>query len=613
MRRFVLFLLTIMLLAACQQAHSPDENYILSRAYFEDKTNSLTLAQVKESSFTPFHDILSGGYKSGTYWLRIRLKAVDQPVAMKIRPIYNEEIELYDSASSKKMPLVGSNYPWSSNQLEGMSFNFVLSPDTHDRDVYLRIKSARTYVVYVEAISLGSYQRIDKREQLFAAAYTTFTLILAVGLLLTWLINRELVLGLFAIQQILAFFHAFFHVGFGAIFLDRYVDPRSVNYAWCLVVIVYPLVAFIANKLLLSEYGLKRSFKKICNALIALSACVIVLFLTGSPSALMFNANLVLLVMAFFGITVWFGLDPRKASSKAVALPLAALRFYYSFNLMVWVATLIPMLGLASFGEIPLYTLYVYNILSGLLFFLILQYRAKALHKLETQRSSLLEFEAKQERMQREEQSMLMAMLSHEIKTPLSVIKLIMDEKVSGSELEGHANRAVSNINSIVSRCLQLGKLDARAIQVNPTNFNAKEFLEALLDDCQNASRVQFNVPESLYIYADPEILRVVLSNLIENALKYGNKERPVEVLIEESFQTGLRGICIDVCNIIGPLGMPDADKVFKKYYRNTQATKVTGSGLGLFLVQELMNVMGGKVTYKFENEKVLFSVWIKV
>ena len=600
-----------MLLSGCQQALSTDENYILSRSYYEDKTNALTLGRVQEEPFTPFQDILSGGYKASTFWVKIRLKPSDQPLVMKIRPVYNEEIQIYDPASPELKNLVGSNFPHSANQFDGISFNYLLPPHTTDRDIYLRIKSSRTYVVYVEAMSLISYQRIDRREQLFAAAYTTFTLILAVGLLLTWLINRELVLGLFAIQQILAFLHAFFHVGFAAILLDSYINPRSLNYAWCLVVIAYPLVAFIANKLLLDEYGLKHSYKKTANFFITMSVFVIFLFLMGRQDALMLNANLVLLAMAFFAITAWLGLDSRLASFKSFALPLGALRFYYSFNLIIWIATVIPMLGLVSFGEIPLYTLFVYNILSGLVFFLLLQYRARVLHKFETKRSSLLEFEAKQEREQREEQSMLMAMLSHEIKTPLSVLKLIMDEKVAGSDLEGHANRAVNNINFIVNRCLQLGKLDARAIQVNLTHFNVEAFFEGLLDDCQNASRVRVKVLGSLFIHADHEILRVVFSNLIENALKYGDQKQSVEVLVEDSFEAGSHGVLFGVSNHIGLLGVPDPSQVFKKYYRNPQATKVSGSGLGLFLVHELVGVMGGKVKFHSENDKVLFSVWI--
>ena len=611
MRRLVLFFLITILLVMGQRAVARDDNYILSRGFFEDKTNALTIDQIEHETFTPYKDLLSGGYKASTFWLKIRLKATDQPIAVKIRPLYNEEIEIFDPALPQARPPVGANYPWSNNQLEGLSYDFVLPPYTSERDVYLRIKSARTYVVYVEAMSLDDYQHIDRREQIFAGAYTTFALILAVGLLLTWLINREFVLGLFTLQQGLAFLHAFFNVGFAAILFDGIFSGRSMNYVWCLISTVYPLVAFLANRQLLSEYGLKKSYKRLYDMAIALSVIIILLFLSGQRVALMLNASLVLGVMLLFCFSALFGLNVQKATFKSVALPVVILRLYYCFNLVIWIATVIPMLGLGSSGEIALYTLYVYNILSGLIFFFILEYRARALHKLEIERSNLLELEAVQERRQREEQGMLMAMLSHEIKTPLSVLKLVMDEKVAGSDLEGHANRALSNINAIVNRCLQLGKLDAKAIRLNRTDFDGREFLATLLDDPSARSRVRIHMPEALSFHADSDILRIVLSNLIENALKYAPADSPIDIDIGKAQTHEVAGICISVRNSIGPMGAPDAVQVFKKYYRNTQATKMTGSGLGLFLVHELVGVMGGEITYTSDNEEVLFKVWI--
>lgn len=611
MRRLVLFFLTTIFLVMGQQATARDDDYILSRGYFEEKTNALTIDQIENEAFTPYKDLLSAGYKASTFWLKIRLKATDQPIVIKIRPLYNEEIEIFDPTLPEVRPLVGANYPWSNNQLDGLSYDFVLPPYTSERDVYLRIKSARTYMVYVEAISLDNYQHIDRREQIFAGAYTTFALILAVGLLLTWLINREFVLGLFTLQQGLAFLHAFFHVGFAAIMFEGIFSGRSMNYVWCLLSTIYPLVAFLANRQLLSEYGLKKSYKRLYDLAIALSAIIIMLFLSGERVALMLNASLVFGAMLLFWFSALFGLSAQKATFKSVALPIVILRFYYSFNLLIWTITLIPMLGLGSSGEIALYTLYVYNILSGLIFFFILEYRARALHKLEIERSNLLELEARQERLQREEQGMLMAMLSHEIKTPLSVLKLVMDEKVAGSDLEGHANRAVSNINAIVNRCLQLGKLDAKAIRLNRTDFDGREFLATLLDDPPARSRVRIRMPEALRFHADSDILRIVLSNLIENALKYAPANSPIDIEIGTAKKHETAGISIRVRNRIGSMGAPDAGQVFKKYYRNTQATKMTGSGLGLFLVHELVAVMGGEITYTSDNEEVLFNLWI--
>jgi signal transduction histidine kinase len=77
------------------------------------------------------------------------------------------------------------------------------------------------------------------------------------------------------------------------------------------------------------------------------------------------------------------------------------------------------------------------------------------------------------------------------------------------------------------------------------------------------------------------------------------------------AYKDAIQGVQITVRNTVGPLGVPDADQVFKKYYRNTQATKIAGSGLGLFLVHELVGVMGGEATYTTDKQQVMFRIWI--
>ena len=611
MRHIWLLLLSVFLIVGGQGANARDNNLILSQSYFEDKTNALTFAQIQKESFTPYQDVLSGGYKSSTYWIKLRLPATDVQTVIKIRPPYNEEIEIFDQASPVLRPLIGAKFPWHANAVEGLNYNFLLPAYANERDVYLRIKSGRAYIVFIEAMSLPDFQRTDRRDQWIAVAYTVFTFILAAGLFVVWLINRELVLGVFTIQQFLAFLHAFFHAGLGAMWLGSYFRATTINYVWCLVVVIYPLVAFIANKLLLAEYGLKNTYKKTCNVFIGLSLVAIAIFLASQPLALRINATLVLMAMSFFAVAAWCGLDINRATFKSVALPVATLRAYYTFNLLIWTATVVPLLGLSSFGEVPLYTIMIYNILSGVVFFFVLHYRARALHKFETERSTLLEFEAQQERKQREEQGMLMAMLSHEIKTPLSILKLVVDEKVVGSDLEGHANRAMSNINAIVNRCVQLDKLDTNKINLNITRFECREFIHILLQDYVDKDRVQIHAPESVMVHADREVLRVVVNNLLENALKYGAKEMPVHIDLVPARKSDLEGVAMTVRNTAGPLGVPDPAYVFKKYYRNIQATKITGSGLGLFLVHELMGVMGGEATYTAEPQEVAFSIWI--
>ena len=614
MKRWLPLIIAIILLAFGQRVAYAEagNDYILSQSYYSDKTNSLTYVEVQSMAFTPYQGLLTGGFSQGAYWIKLGVSAHPQNLVLKIRPSYTNEIQFYDPTASGKPRVTGSIYPMVSDDIEANSYNFVLPPSALDRDVYLRIKSVSSYLVYVEAMSMSAFERSERTDNFIYMGYVMLTLILAIWLLITWLMNRERVIGVFTVQQFLAFTHTFIKVGFARTYLDLYVSAELINAISNMVVVFYPLVALTANFLLFQEYGLKKSFRYGFFALMVWSLGINAMFMSGAEVlALTWNVKFVLLMMAGFAMCSLWGTDPSKALESSNAVQLKVLRFFYCINFIVWLIALLPLLGIISTGTVALHSLFVYNMMSSIVFFILLSYRARWLLKHEVARTSTLQAEASQERQRREEQGMLMAMLSHEIKTPLSVLKLVMDEKVAGSDLEGHANRAVSNINFIVNRCLQLGKLDAKAIQLNPTSFSAKDFVSALLQDIQGASRVQTDIPDSLVLSADREILRLVLNNLIENALKYSDPVQAVQLNMLTHSQKMGRCVVIEIRNKVGVLGVPDPDQVFKKYYRNTQATKVTGSGLGLFLVHELVAVMGGEVTYTNQNDEVIFSVWI--
>jgi len=610
MRRWIVGFLALLMLVFGQQVFARDDGYILSRGYYLDKTNALTVDQVGHEKFTPYQNILTGGFSTGTYWVKLRIRDSKQALVLKVNPPHLEEIQLFDPIDHQSRPLVGAMQPLSITDVEALSYNFLLAPSVTDRDIYLRVKSVRSYLLYSEAMTMADYQRADRQEQLLYGAYSLFALMLAVWLFITWLIHRETILGVFTLQQCIAFLFTVVHAGLGKVVLDGYLKPMVLNELFSITAIAYQLIAYVANKMLLEEYGLKRFYSALFNLLIVSSVVVFGLYAFGSPIALKLANVFIISGMILFCVTGFFGLDLSKASFKASALSVNLLRFFYTFNLIVWLLTVLPFLGVLPLGNVALHLRFVYGMLSGLVFFILLQYRAKTLLKLETEKSSALKVEAEHERKQREEQGMLMAMLSHEIKTPLSVLKLVVDEKVAGSDLEGHANRAVHNIDFIVERCLQLGKLDADSMRLECTTLNFCRFVTDILEPLKAASRVRVQCAPDLLVTSDPDLLRVIFSNLFENALKYAPADSPITVVAGSAERDGVVGIEVVLTNEVGMMGAPDPAQMFKKYYRNPSATKVSGSGLGLFLVHELVGVLGGTVTYQPEEKRLRFSVW---
>jgi signal transduction histidine kinase len=379
-----------------------------------------------------------------------------------------------------------------------------------------------------------------------------------------------------------------------------------------MVVVFYPFFAILANRLLLQEYGLKRSYRLIFNFLLLFSVGVMTLhFTTDTSLTFSLNTILVFCIITFFLVAALFGIDLNQSKFQADALPINTLRIFYIFNIALWMLAILPLKGLLPTGELALHSLHIYNMVSGLVFFLLLQYRARTLLKLESNRAFMLKAEADHERKQREEQSMLMTMLSHEIKTPISVLKLVVDEKIAGSDLEGHANRAVNNIDFIIERCLQLGRIDARATLLQASELHVDTFLATLMLEHKAEDRFLLKCAPGLIAHTDADILRVIVSNLLENAFKYSPAGSKIHIKAEQQEHNNQSGVQILVINDTGPMGAPDSSQVFKKYYTNASATKISGSGLGLYIVDELVKVLGASITYQSQPQHVIFKLWI--
>jgi signal transduction histidine kinase len=69
----------------------------------------------------------------------------------------------------------------------------------------------------------------------------------------------------------------------------------------------------------------------------------------------------------------------------------------------------------------------------------------------------------------------------------------------------------------------------------------------------------------------------------------------------------------LTIANQIGPNEFPDANRLFEKYYRAESAGKKTGSGLGLYLVKNLTQLLGGEVYYLPQQNGVIFTLMLPI
>jgi two-component system, OmpR family, phosphate regulon sensor histidine kinase PhoR len=203
--------------------------------------------------------------------------------------------------------------------------------------------------------------------------------------------------------------------------------------------------------------------------------------------------------------------------------------------------------------------------------------------------------------------------VSHELRTPLSLVKSAVETLIDGAKddpktlirfldiIERNANRLALLIDDL----LLLSTLDSGRLQLELQAVGLFGSVKDISDDLaanahKRGARIVNAIDEKLFAKADPNRLRQVLSNLIDNAIKYGKEEGVVEISASIN-DTGLIEVRI---KDDGP-GIPveAQPRIFERFFRVDKARSRDqgGTGLGLAIVKHVIQAHGGDV--KVESE----------
>ncbi len=221
----------------------------------------------------------------------------------------------------------------------------------------------------------------------------------------------------------------------------------------------------------------------------------------------------------------------------------------------------------------------------------------QVLGKLETANRQL-EKDVWQEKQLLEERKELVDRLSHEMKTPLGIIRAyaegIQDETDEGKR-QKYSEIILSEterMNDLIITLLDLSALENGAVSLEPERFDFVEFLETaagrlLLDVGEIDFELQYELPEhKVYVYTDRLRMEQVLNNLILNAKKNVSPKGILKLSLVE------RGneLYFSIYNQGIPIENDKLPKVWEKFYRDKNA-KYSGSGLGLAIVAQILSM----------------------
>lgn len=211
----------------------------------------------------------------------------------------------------------------------------------------------------------------------------------------------------------------------------------------------------------------------------------------------------------------------------------------------------------------------------------------------------------------RDDQDRFMSMLSHELKTPMSVIRMTLGIEGIPAAIKERVVRSVSDMNAILERCLQSDRLRHGRVNPLPVSCRIEEILDQLLVASAAPQRLAVHAGNLPACTTDSQLVGIILGNLFDNAIKYGARDGKVTVVATSAQHKGKPGIRIEVTNAAGAAGMPDAKKVFRKFYRAAGARGKSGSGLGLYIAAGLAAKIGGRLRYQPGADEVKFELWI--
>ncbi len=215
-----------------------------------------------------------------------------------------------------------------------------------------------------------------------------------------------------------------------------------------------------------------------------------------------------------------------------------------------------------------------------------------------------------------EQQDSFLNAVTHELKTPITSIRLYLEtlEKRRVEDQQRHVFYRLmledtDRLLGTVEQVLKAGEVRHRDARDNWQDINFTELVRESVELvrlrhnlAQQAVRFGSEPPGQITVLGNAEELRTVVANLLENAVKYSGPEREVVVDIVtpdiDNMQLRVRD------NGIGfPRG--ESKRIFKRFYRvYSRATdRVKGTGLGLFIVREIVKRHGGDVTAESEGE----------
>lgn len=594
---------------------------------FRDSTASIPLAEITQKQFyksTKDHFLFP--YSDDIFWVRFNVKNTDS-LQKEFTLVWSnplvEQLDFYISDNANMQAALHKQQKIITSERDRKfidqdpKFIFELKPN-HTKNIYIKLTCKRGHYAQLRLHTKDSYTKFrmdDFSGQGFLNGLMFFRLFLV--LVLSFFVLNDLSFRLFSLYTVIRTFNYWGYVNIaGPLFtnnpdLAKKIDFLCYNSA-SLGVGVFIIVAFILHKLPKFHLYLVCLFFAFNVFFIA-----IIFFdyqwywLKAGVYTLVFSAAYYIFLNVYFII--------KKISFAKYYSILFILGLLSSFLLN---ARLLGWIELQ-----PIYMLSYYFFLAEFFFFIFFLgriFRNTEIIKILTEQQ--LKFNIEQNSKLKELDNLkttFFTNISHELRTPLTLITgpfQQLAEKYPSDKLIPLIQRNTDRLLTLINQLLDISKLEAGQMKPEISKQNITEYLRTLTSSFTSLAESREIKFEGVFSkiethgYIDKDKTEKIVTNLLSNAFKFTPKDGKVRITAQ--FDESKKTMTIEVSDTGIGIESEKLSKIFDRFFQvdDAQNRKYEGTGIGLALVKELVEVLKGKISVRSQqNIGTTFTVNIPI
>lgn len=610
----LLVLIAAVLGGTASGASGASRDRVTERGVLTDSAGTWTFDDVVDRPFAPYQTPYSQGNSRTPLWFRLVVPpqpAAETSLVLLVQPPVLREVTVYTSERRGGWARheLGSRYAFADRKRPDLNLTIDLETSTDEPTViFLRVDS-HTSTVHAEVITPDAARALDTHLHVVAGIYLGLALVFATLSAVLWWSTRDPVWGAASLFDLSTMVHTSVALGF----LPKYLLPVAVDtmpWVFTLSATTHLATCCVVFALLVRALEAPRWAMLGYLVILPVYAVWLLMIAFGRLGETLVQVNLAILPVNLWGIVAMLTIrTPDRLLAWTYRIFASALIAY----IFVW---LLPLLRPGVANPLSLYPTLPSNLVTMLMVSLILARRTLLVvqerHRLKSEARDA-EQRLKLEQAHHAETEGMLGMIMHEMKNPLASIRLASELLSSGrmhdaAEQEKrfrNIQEAVDGIDSVLNRCLDVDRLEQGALVNERMPEDIAELLLRWLRDHRQRERIHMAHPKTLQGHVDAKLLLLMLGNLVDNALKYSPKDQGVTLRVHRQGED----LQIEVRNRVGRAGWPDPARLFQKYYRSPTAQHGGGTGLGLYWVRRVSELVGGKVDYRRDEDDAVFTL----